>query len=282
MTNNFGRQFQRAVFRGGIPATVTLIGLNLLIWLITIFTQSAIPLAFTSATWPLPAFWTFLTWPLYGGALHPISLLFACLWAWSIGGSLERSWGTRDYVGFLAANAALTAVTVWGGAHLMNSLPGGREHIGFLAGLWAAMAAPTVAWAVINRRETVYLYFFPVPAPAMAALAVAMLWWEVGAPFLGLFALSGCAAAYWYASQGRYGFSGYTANRSARNDGGRGSSRRDSGPSLRPDTAARFRNIDRERSAPQGGWNPLRWWKERRERKRLEAIFRRSGFTDKD
>lgn len=244
-----------------VPVTLTLVIVNVVAWFCAAALGSANPfrwLAFDTLSWPLPHIWSVVTWPL-NGAGHPLSLLFGCLWFYQFGGSLERSWGSRSYAGFLAAVCALTAVSVWVGAHLIGG-------VSVLSGLWLAAAAPTVAWTVLNRRETVNLYFFPIPAPALAALACAVLWYEVGPPFLGLFALAGCAAAYWYAAKGRYAFG---VTRRFENERRPGSAHPPIGRDGTP-----------TQNGAQKGFNLLRWWKDRQERKRLEDIFRRSGFTD--
>lgn len=218
-------------------------------------------LVFTNLTWPA-YFWTVLTWPLVA-PLDLLGLLFGGLWAYWMGGSLERSWGTRPFLLFLAATSALTALTLWVGGMLL-----GRVVIA--QGLWLAIAAPTIAWCVLNAREVIRFYaVIPVTAPLLAWLTVAFTWFQISMsgrhPLLGLFALSGCAAAYWYARHGRYALGGY------------GRPRRPSGS----EPPLRFRDFDREPAAPRGG-GLKRWLDDRRQRRELEKLLRRSGFSDPD
>jgi membrane associated rhomboid family serine protease len=278
MYDNPRRQIERFFRYNTIPVTVTLIGANVLTFLIAFFTMRApLPgggpfswLVFSGETWPR-YFWTLITWPLVS-PLDLINLLFGCLWAYWVCGSLERSWGPRVFAAFLLATAALTAFTLWGGGRLLGAPS-------FAQGIWLATAAPTIAWCAINRREVIRLYgVIPIPAPILALLTVAFTWFSVsvtsGHPLMGLFALSGSVAAYWYVTQGRYTYQGY-APRGSGNFGTRRSS------DTRSETSARFRDFDRERTGRgRAGFDPLRWWKDRKERKRLEEIFRRSGFSD--
>jgi hypothetical protein len=278
MYDNSRRQVERFFRYNTIPVTVTLIGANVVTFLIAFFTmRAALPpggpfwwLTFNGSIWPR-YFWTLITWPLVS-PVDLINLLFGCLWAYWVCGSLERSWGPRVFAVFLVATSALTALTLWGGGILLRAPS-------FAQGIWLASAAPTIAWCAINRSEVIRLYaVIPIPAPILAVLTVALTWFSVsmsaGHPLMGLFALSGCAAAYWYATQGRYAYRGYT-----RQGGGNFGTRR----STRPETALRFRDFDQERGGRRrGGFDPLRWWKDRQERKRLEEIFRRSGFTDEE
>jgi hypothetical protein len=95
-----------------------------------------------------------------------------------------------------------------------------------------------------------------------------------------VFALSGCAAAWWYVNHGRYGnYPGFSTSR-----GGQGGQRRPGSGNGKPNL--RFQDFEREtrdaagRRTGRRGFNVARWWRERQEKKRLEAMFRRSGYTD--
>lgn len=249
-----------------MPVTMFLLAANVVTFLITFFlmgsryTNPFSWLEFSTTTWPnLP--WTILTWPLVA-PLSLINLIFGVLWMFWIGGSLERSWGWRTFLGFLAVTSALSALTLWVGARLLGAEASAQ-------GLWLASAPVTVAWCLMNRREVLRLYFvIPVSAIALMWFTLAMTWFSfsvsAGHPLLGLFALSGCAVAYWYATGGRY-----TISQMGTSSGSR------------PQRMGGYGPRDRE-SVEQntGGFNPMRWWKERQQRKRLEAMFRRSGFDD--
>lgn len=205
--------------------------------------------------------WTLVTWPFI--PTSAFGTIFSTLALWWCGGSLERSWGTRTYTAFFFACAAVTGFTYWIGQMLLGQSVG-------LAGMSAAVVPCIVAWCALSRRESVLLFFIPVPALLFAVLSVVFLWISLGAPFLGLFGLSGAALGYWYAMYGRRG-SGIGGT----NFGfSRASSSRPSAP--------RTRNVTEQGRIPQIWTNPMAWWRDRQERRRLERIFRNSGYSDPD
>ena len=255
------RRFANYLSASGMPATLTIILINVVTFFL-VNSAGILPLlAFNSARWP-EFFWTPITWPL-AGLYDPLNLIFACGWAFYFGGSVERSWGTRTYLTFLVAVSALTAFTIWLGAHLFGNAS--------ITGLWIAMAPVVVAWCIVNSRETINLFFLPIPAPLVAVLAAAMAWFYAGGHVIGLFALSGCAAAYWYAASGRYLARGDT--RAGKPFGGMPP--KDKGPALR------FRDFDRDPPAA-GGLDPRRAFRAWQERRKLEQLWKRSGFSDPD
>ena len=265
---NTWNEIERFWRRSQMPATLILIGINVLTWLLLIFAGRSVPVAllgFSTAYPLLPALWSAVTWPLLGGG-DPFTLFFGALWAYNFGGSLERSWGTRTYVKFFVAVNALMALCVWGGAQILNVETG-------LAGLWAALAAPTVAWCIVNKRQAVSFFIISIPAVYVAYLAMFLLWWRIGPPYLGLFALPACAAAWWYAQKGRYGQFSYGAEGSPFEQ----FKRVEQNSRLRQTPPIKNRDDEAE-TAP--GFNPLKWWKRRQEDRKLEAMFRRSGYTD--
>jgi membrane associated rhomboid family serine protease len=259
---------KRALFKGGIPVTLSLLAANILTFLLV----AGLPrvglwqyLVFDTRSWP-QYFWTFLTWPLVGAG-HPLNLVFAMGWFYTFGGSLERSWGSRVFGNCVLVTAALTSLTVWIGSFVAGT--------GMLVGLWVLSGAAAVAWALINRREVINFWMLPIPAPAFVFLGCIIAWYDAGAALIGVFALSGCAAAWWYVTQGRYGNypgSGYSSGRGGQRRPGSGHD----GPNLR------FQNFEHETrdSGKRQSFNLARWWRERQEKKRLEAMFRRSGYTD--
>ncbi len=211
-------------------------------------------------------FWTPVTWPLAtsdGG--NPLALLFSLGWFYLFAGSLERAWGTRDFGTVLLATSVTMAILCWVGATAMH---GG----GILAGLGVVTGPLMVAWAVVNRREILTFFFLPIPAPVWGIIGVVLTWFHGGGGLSGLFLLPVCALMYWYVTRGRYGYPGGTsAPRLLLDD-------RDDTPAYSGSRPSR-RNLDEGEPRP---FNVLRWWRERREKKRLEDIFRRSGFTDED
>ena len=264
----YGRtSYQRggAANLGAIPVTLALLGLNVLTFLLAfVGMNSGLGTALQNvlALGPdsLPGRpWSLVTWPLFGGKDF-VALLFSGFWAFSIGGSLERSWGWKGYLGFFAACSALTGLTLWLGMRLLVAPL-------WMSGLWLALAAPTFAWCRINRREIIRLYFcIPVPAPILGWLTLALTFFGIsmagGNPLLGLFALSGCGLAHYWASGGRPSLT------LARRGG---------------ESRGRFTNFEPESRKAPGG-NPLTRLAEERKRKerdkKLAEMFKRSGYDD--
>lgn len=256
--------------REGIPVTLAIMLINVLVFFL-IYGMPSLNigewLAFTTPGW-LHRPWTLITWPLITGG-DPLNLVFALGWFWTFGSSLERSWGTIVYARFLLAVAALMAVSVWIASFFLGA--------GVLYGLWIVAGPAIFAWGAINRREQMSLFFIPLPTPALLLLAAAIVWYHAGAALIGLFPLTGCAAAWWYATEGRYpGNGGGFLGRMRGNSFGK-----DRGDRTQND---RFRNFDREVSDKRNSADilgRLRDEKERRRRDRqLEDMFRRSGFDE--
>jgi hypothetical protein len=264
---------RRFFLRGGSPITVGLIIANVLTFFLALtggrgFLEQY--LAFHTQSWP-GLFWTFLTWPLIG-LNDPLGLLFSLGWVYTFGASLERSWGVRVYGACVVAATAIVAISMWLGSLLPVIGPAG------LAGLWVLGGVMTVAWALTNRSEVISFFGLPLPTPALILAGCAITWFYAGAGgWQGVFALSGCAAAWWYVNHGRYGnYPGFATSRGGQRRPGTGDGR----PNLR------FQNFEpetRDGGGRHGGrrsFSLARWWRERQEKKRLEAMFRRSGYTD--
>ena len=255
-SDNWQNELRRSFLSGSTPATFTIVGLCVVCWLwMSIAPNVAVAhaIGFDSGWWPLPYFWTLFTWPFLEEA-SPFFILLWLLWFFNVGSSLERSWGTRRYVGFFLATNALTAFSLFTG-HLLLHLPVEAS------GIFFGSATVTVAWCLLNRRETIcFGMILPIPAIWIAYLTMAMVWWY-DRPLLGLFALAGCAAAWWYVQKDRAS-SLAPANYKFRLS--------DLSPPRKPESDRR------------GGFSWSRYKKDREERRRLEAMFRRSGFDDKD
>jgi hypothetical protein len=246
------------------PATIVLVATNVVAFFAIASTHSTALIEWFGFLDPhfITRPWTFLTWP-FVGAYHPINLLFASLWALTVCGSLERSWGTRHFLAFMAAVSALTALTLLIGGRILD-LPAN------LYGLWVGIAAPTMAWCAINRFEKMCFWGFPIPAPLIAIFVVVLVWFEQGTPLRGLFALSGCAVGWWYGMNGRFAYRGYAQNRS---------------PFDRFREKPGLRLVDLENDVRPGGsvfdrinpWRIYRSWRVRRE---VEKLMRRGTGTD--
>ncbi len=181
---------------GDCPVTWVVLGANALTFVVAFVSGVSWPgLAFYSPAFLLTP-WTAFTYPLLaaGGVVW---LLLGGYVMWLFGGSLERSWGSRDYTIFLLLVSASTAVALWLASVLL-----GRGAV--LAGFGMPLAAITVAWAAINPFERILLYFvLPLEARWLGILAAVFV--VIAVPFpLGVFALAGCGVAVWYVRQGRY------------------------------------------------------------------------------
>lgn len=233
---------------GECPVTWAVIASNVLSFL-TAFLNVVdwTPLLFRSfALWTAP--WTALTYPL----VSPVSILWLLLGAyvfWLFGGSLERAWGRRDYLVFLALVTAAPAVAVWIGGTLTG-------RIVVLSGLWLPLAAATVAWATINPTERLLMYFvIPIEARWLAVLIAVLVAFSYPFP-LGLFALAGCGVAWWYVRRGRYGLL-------------RGRSRPTWGPPPR-------------RERPNPVLSPLAWYRRWRLRRQFRRLIDSADLRDLD
>ncbi|MDR7481714.1 MAG: rhomboid family intramembrane serine protease [Armatimonadota bacterium] len=229
--------------------TWTLIGANAATFLLEFVGGLAVlpPLAFFAPR-ALQAPWTFLTYPLLGTG-GVIWLLLGGYMLWAFGGSLERAWGRRDFLVFLVVVTAVPAAALWTG-----SLATGRTAT--LAGPWLVLAAAVVAWAAVNPSERLLVYFVvPVQARWLGALAAVLAFFSVPFP-LGVFALAGCGAAWWYATGGRFRLFRLVPPRRVRRTAGR-------------------RLEDRP-----AGWNPLERIRRWRRRRQFARLMRRAGLHD--
>ena len=108
------------IFDDRIPFTKLLVVSNVATFiLIMLFKVEALPIygGFSSIT--TTAFpWTIITYPFIGyyccGTTSILSLLFASLWLMGMGGSLERSWGTRTFGLFFVRLANFVNGELWG------------------------------------------------------------------------------------------------------------------------------------------------------------------------
>jgi len=192
---------------GSCPVTWSVIGAHTATFVLA-FVGGGLwgPLVFHTAG-VVTAPWTLLTYPLIGGDI--LWVLLGGYMMWLFGGSLERAWGRADYIRFLILVTAATALGLWAGASLL-----GRSAT--LVGLGLPLAAATVAWAAINPSERLLLYFvLPIEARWLAVGVAVLVFFSFPFP-LGLFALVGCAGAWWYVRRGRLLLVGSVGGRRAR------------------------------------------------------------------
>jgi len=188
-------KFKYWLFQDKIPLTKLLILSNVVTFLLAVLFRVGILSAlftFRASTFLLMP-WTAVTYPFVWATRDPISLLFSGYWLWVAGGSLERSWGTARFAWFFFTMCAISALGLFAGA-----LAGcGVAAIG---NLWVPLAGLTVAFAMLNPEQQI-LFFFVIPLKLkyLALLSAGLLVISFGLmPPLGLFALFGCAYAYWY------------------------------------------------------------------------------------
>lgn len=149
------------------------------------------------------------TYPLFAGSVGGmITILFAALTFWWVGGSLERSWQARRFLVFLLAATAAQALVWTLGVLLVFGVPGLVAH-GVLAGPWKLVGFTLIAWAFLNPEEMANIWgVLPIKSKylgwTVAALFYFLFPWSQGIGgaailLMGVFALGGPAVAYLYA-----------------------------------------------------------------------------------
>jgi membrane associated rhomboid family serine protease len=152
--------------------------------------------------------WTLITYPLVD--VSPLSLLFAILWLWFIGGSLERTWGSRKYGHFLMIATFVTGLLM-AGLGVLFQIPAP------LFGLWLPLVGVTWAWADLNPyQEMLFWGVIPLKAKWLAwinAIFIFLTYLQYSRNLLfnclfGLASLSGIAVAYFFKGGISYGGGG--------------------------------------------------------------------------
>lgn len=274
-------QLRDFFLRGQMPVTMTLLVANLVTFLVAFFSPTAArPLlelfgSFSTLS-ALSAPWTFLTFPLV--SLPPISIMLILTWVffWLSGGSLERGWGSARFAAFFFAVTLVSSLSLFAGS-LLTHIP-----VPFLNDLFLPLTGLIVAFCMLNPEQEIMLYFFPVRARYVALIVTVWTYLNYGGalgPWLGLFALGGILAAFLYvrfarpwADIGTYSSRPRQAPR---------------GPDLRlyPSSTPSTRFSTRPSATLDGSprRSPLDLagrWKDYQERKRLEKLWKNSGFAD--
>lgn len=270
--------FQRMLSRGGAPVTMALLLVNAATFLLAFMFPSVMQFFFSWLMFQTPmAFlkpWTLLTYPLVyldATAQGFFNFLFGGFTIWSLGGSLERSWGSRKYAVFFFAMGAISALCLLLGSIVLQTPDG-------LFGFFLPLACCIIAFCMIQPEQSVQVFLFPVRAKYFAVIVTLFTWIYVGQgghALLGLFALGGLLASLLYVRYARF----YSLPR-ANNP-----SRAARGPDLRMDSRpARpaFRTTLDGSPAQRSTFDIAGRWKDWQERRRLEKLWKNSGFSSSE
>jgi membrane associated rhomboid family serine protease len=198
--NNLYWRIRRFLFQEFTPVTKTLLSLGALCFVLGFILPVLRDwLVLTPRSIPMNL-WAVLTYPLVNPDL--ISLLFAILWLWFIGSSLERTWGSPRYALFLGLLAGVTGlamvlVEIWLGIFQP------------IYGFWLLSVGITWAWAELNPgRELLFWGIIPIRARWLAWLNALMIGYSYLQTYwlLGLASLSGILIAYWFVGSGGRGY----------------------------------------------------------------------------
>lgn len=273
-------QLRDFFLRGQIPVTMALLAANIVTFLIAFFSpaEAGPRLEYYgsfSTLGALHAPWTFLTFPLV--SLPPISILLILTWVffWLSGGSLERGWGSARFAAFFFAVTLISSLSLFAGS-LLTGL-----RVPFLNDLFLPLTGLIVAFCMLNPEQEIVLYFFPVRAKYVALIVTAWTYLNYGGvlgPWLGLFALGGILAAYLYVRFARpWADIGSYSPRPRQPSRGPDLRLYPSSPrfSTRPSTTI-------DGSPRRSPFDFAGRWKDYQERKRLEKLWKNSGFSDQE
>lgn len=148
--------------------------------------------------------WTLITYPLVNRV--SLSLLFAVLWFWYIGGSLERGWGSQSYAIFLTLVTLVTGAAI----SLVSALFfNGRIGVN---GLWLPLVGLTWAWAELHPDwEVLFWGLFPIRAKLLAWILAGSAFLThlqagtgISGLLLGLASVSGITVVYLFSGGGPF------------------------------------------------------------------------------
>ncbi len=248
------------------PATFSLIAVCVLLFLVDFFTQQALAktIFFRFGT-PIEnpiQFVGLVTYPF----LCPdfITLAFACLWLGSIGGSLERSWGSAKYLLFFLAMTPIS------GLGLLIGSAVAKEPAYLLGALWLPVTSITVAWATINPLVTISIYgIIPVQARWVAVFEVGVIYFVYyeGHAVVGLFVLAGALTAYLVVKTGIMTTTPY---------------RRNPAPGLRIVNGGQAKKRPLDDAGMKVSFNPITRFRAWQQRRKLAKLMQNSGFSNRD
>jgi len=140
--------------------------------------------------------WTWLTYPFVVG--DPLTLLLQGYWLYVVGGSLERSWGSRRFAVVFLALSVIAALAFIPAYALFQRPPA-------LAGLMLPNSALTVAWAALDPDMELLLFgAVRLRLKLLALIDVLLVYFFYGltynplGPVIALFTLAAPAAAWLY------------------------------------------------------------------------------------
>ncbi len=203
--NYYYYKFRRFFNEGAIPFTKSILALSGLCFILSLLFEGLNIVNVSRLLALVPAnlpgfFWAFLTYPLVNHDF--ITLILSGLWLWFIGGSLERTWGTRMYGFFF-----ILVTLVTGGAMALAAII--TKIAGYpIIGLWLPLVGITWAWAAVYpEREVMFWGIVPIKALWLA-------WIDAGITFFNylqvnfIFALasiSGIILVYLFGDTGKLG-----------------------------------------------------------------------------
>ncbi len=205
--NYYWYKFTRFINEGAIPFTKLVLVLSGLSFVLNLLLESLNIISLSSLLALVPEnlpgfFWTFLTYPLVNPTFDFLTLIFSGLWLWFVGGSLERTWGTRMY-GFFFILVTLVTGGAMALAAIVTKIPGYP-----IIGLWLPLVGITWAWAAVYpEREIMIWGIFPVKAYWLAWIDAGITFFNYLRVnlFFALAAVSGIILVYLFGDTGKLG-----------------------------------------------------------------------------
>lgn len=145
--------------------------------------------------------WTLITYPFINDQ-GILSIIFGILWLWMIGGSLERSWGSRTYGLFLFLVTLITGLVIatFGRLGWVENIPIGN--------LWLPLLGLTWAWAqILPDQEVMFWGIIPLKAQVLAWINAAIIFVSYlrGGVMLSIACMTGIAVVYLFLDNGPFG-----------------------------------------------------------------------------
>ncbi len=117
--------------------------------------------------------WRLLTSGFLTDIAHPMGLLFTLAGLYFLSPELERRWGTKRFLGFLALSVVLGNVLAIG-VDWLAPASFGLLHPRALFGADAALVGTAIAWGVNNREQQVNLFMvIPVRGQTLVWITIA-------------------------------------------------------------------------------------------------------------